>query len=202
MERKQSNLTQALERAWRKMMETVPDLPKAKIVVGSGAGPTTYLADWPPEIFVPDEVLKFGPEATLGVLAHEAVHLIAFARDIKDTSNKSIYHNGYFGEIAKELGFVARRIREPYVGFVDLTTKGYRAQEAILSLLVPPPTETGLFIPKCSLQRIMRPGRAGSAATCRCAKPRTIRVAPSTLAIAAITCEACCQPFTFKSEAS
>lgn len=43
-------------------------------------------------------------ENTVATLVHEASHLYALQNDIKDTSNRGVYHNKNFKKIAEELG--------------------------------------------------------------------------------------------------
>ena len=43
-------------------------------------------------------------EDTVATLIHEACHLYALQNDIKDTSNRGVYHNKKFKQIAEEIG--------------------------------------------------------------------------------------------------
>ena len=43
-------------------------------------------------------------EDTVATLIHEACHLYALQNDIKDTSNRGVYHNKRFKQIAEEIG--------------------------------------------------------------------------------------------------
>lgn len=43
-------------------------------------------------------------ENTVATLIHEASHLYALQNDIKDTSNRGVYHNKNFKKIAEEMG--------------------------------------------------------------------------------------------------
>lgn len=43
-------------------------------------------------------------EDTVATLVHEACHLYALQNDIKDTSNRGVYHNKRFKQVAEEIG--------------------------------------------------------------------------------------------------
>jgi hypothetical protein len=58
-----------------------------------------------PELFVSGECLAEGPRQTLQTMLHEAVHALAHARGVKDTSRGGKYHNKReFVTLAGELG--------------------------------------------------------------------------------------------------
>lgn len=53
-------------------------------------------------------------ENTVATLVHEASHLYALQNDIKDTSNRGVYHNKNFKKIAEELGHLHISKHEKY----------------------------------------------------------------------------------------
>lgn len=53
-------------------------------------------------------------ENTVATLIHEASHLYALQNDIKDTSNRGVYHNKNFKKIAEEIGHLHIEKHEKY----------------------------------------------------------------------------------------
>ncbi len=56
------------------------------------------------ELNISADYLNRPIENTVATLIHEAVHLYAMQNDIKDTSNRGVYHNRRFKELAEERG--------------------------------------------------------------------------------------------------
>jgi hypothetical protein len=56
------------------------------------------------EVFIAGECLADGAELTFQTLLHEAVHAMAAARKVQDTSRAGRYHNLKFVALASELG--------------------------------------------------------------------------------------------------
>lgn len=62
------------------------------------------LASSLPEVFVATEMVAAGSSEMFKVLLHEAVHAIARARGIKDTSRQGRYHNARFRDWRRRPG--------------------------------------------------------------------------------------------------
>jgi hypothetical protein len=197
----------ALERAWQQVAEYHPDLPSAQIVIGQGSprrhGGGLLLGHlaperWQPtnggqgplvhELLIAGEGLARGPVDVLTTVLHEAVHALALAREIADTSRDGRYHNKRYLALAREIGLDVQR--DAHSGWSTTTlppATQARYQAAITALehaitlhrLPDPPPRRGRNLPP---------------AICAC--PRRIRVAPRTLAAGEITCQVCHQPFT------
>lgn len=169
-----------------------------------------------PELFIGGERLSTGPELTMQTLLHECAHALAHARDVKDTSRGYRYHNRRFVAIAEELGLAYRHESpDSVIGFsaVTITAQGLtrwaHAIDRIRDAVALHQTLPGWLLggPGGGLgglggsgghgAPIRRPrGTGGSSyvkATCAC--PRTIRVAPSVLALGPITCGVCGEEF-------
>jgi hypothetical protein len=197
-------LLAALERAWQAIGGHHPDLPPAHIVTGQGSGQRGglllgHLAPdrWQPtsggelvhELLIAGEGLARGPVDVFTTELHEAVHALALARAVADTSRDGRYHNKRYRDLARELGLQVER--DPRTGWSETTLPAAtreRYQDAIDAL------ERAI-----TLHRLREPtpdaaGRNLAAAVCGC--PRRIRVAPGTLREGEITCQVCRQPFT------
>lgn len=134
-DRRGGELVRALERAWAAIREQHADVPEVVIVTGPGSSARRraplrlgqFAAErWHPgpesalgEVMIGGEGLERGADAVLGTLLHEAVHAVAQARGVKETSRQGRYHNSVFREIASELGLQVER--HPTVGW-SLTT--------------------------------------------------------------------------------
>jgi hypothetical protein len=81
-----------------------------------------------PEVFIATETIAAGADAMFGVLLHEAVHSIAKARAIKDTSRQGRYHNARFRALAQEAGLEPEP-RNPVIGFSPTTLSATAAHE-------------------------------------------------------------------------
>jgi hypothetical protein len=76
-----------------------------------------------PELFVAGECLAQGPRQTLQTMLHEAVHALAHARGVKDTSRGGKYHNKReFVALAAELGLAWPHGQRPHpvIGFSEV----------------------------------------------------------------------------------
>ena len=72
---------------------------------GQGAALDLSATRRKPELFIAGECLAEGPRQTLQTMLHEAVHALAHARRVKDTSRGGRYHNKReFVALAGELG--------------------------------------------------------------------------------------------------
>ena len=92
------------------------------------AGLYGELASSLPEVFVATEMIAAGANEMFKVLLHEAVHAIAQARGVKDTSRQGRYHNARFRVLAKEAGLEPEP-RNPVIGFSPTTLTATAAQE-------------------------------------------------------------------------
>ena len=81
---------------------------------GPGAALDLSAARRRPELFVAGECLAEGPRQTLQTMLHEAVHALAHARGVKDTSRGGKYHNKReFVALAGELGQPGQTASDP-----------------------------------------------------------------------------------------
>ena len=198
-------LIAALENAWRSIQHHHPDVPPAQVIVGQGSGHGRglllgHLAPerWQPtghpealihELLIAGEGLALGADDVFTTELHEAVHALAVARGISDTSRDGRYHNTAFKQLAEELGLVVTR--DPTSGWSTTNLPARtRAQYA---------TAIAVIAAAITSHRLPEPaptsGRSLAAAVCGCETPRRIRVAPRTLAAGAITCALCQRAF-------
>lgn len=112
----------ALDSAYAAIRRTHPDVPgSVAITLASGKGKshghfqgnawrdTTAEGDVHAarhEINMASESLKRGGEATFTTLLHEAVHALAHATGVKDTSRQGRYHGSKFRDLAERVGLV------------------------------------------------------------------------------------------------
>lgn len=175
----------------------------------------TCWRDRKPELFVGGEAIGQGAHMVLETMLHEAAHAIARVREIKDTSRQHRYHNGRFRELAEELGLVWKHDKPHQVlGFSDMLIANYTREvyadvlaelDAAIALSMDLPGWASLVGGNGGSKggdgvhggrRPKNPGKPASGlrkATCECG--RIIRVAPSTLDAAPITCGECGQDF-------
>jgi len=228
-----SQVVAALENAWRQLQKVTPDLPDVVLIVGSGAASGEWGHTWadrwveghPPtdddgaqlatnpdtrkiEVFISGERLACGAELTLQTLCHEAAHVLARTRGIKDTSRQGRYHNRNFVQLAGLYGLEWKGDKgHPVIGFsaVTMTEQASRKFRPVITrldkaiqLYLPGFTASGAGV--LVTPRGRRPGTGKGSnlikATCSCETPRIIRVAPSTLELAPITCGECGEEFT------
>jgi hypothetical protein len=151
----------ALEALYRAVQANHRDLPDCVIITGTGFRGRSqvwghFRADaWRPaaeeearvvrrpELFIAGETLAMGPEHTLGVLLHEAVHALCAVRGVKDTSRQGRYHNRRFLEVAETFGLEHRSGRpDPTHGLNDTvlaegTAARYREELVWLDAALP-----------------------------------------------------------------
>ena len=140
-------------------------------------------------MFIAGETLKLGAAETLQTILHEAVHALAAARKVKDTSRGGRYHNRRFLALAGDLGLsYAGKDPHKVLGFsnvlpTDETVASYsatlRTLERALIAHRPPP----------GARPAKAPSRNNAKATCPC--DRVIRVSRTTLEAGAIVCSLC-----------
>lgn len=110
-----------MEQAYADVRANHPDLP-ADIVFVMGQGATRSgikyghfaTGRWTakdavrsgevPEVLISAECLAMGAEQVMQTIVHEAVHALAHARGVKETSRQNRYHNRKFVDLAEELG--------------------------------------------------------------------------------------------------
>jgi hypothetical protein len=129
-----AGLVAALEGAWAAIRTRHPEVPNAIIVVGSGSpAKASQNLKWGhfaslrwqhggtrlPEVLVSGEGLKRTPAEVFTTLLHEAVHGLADARNIRDTSRQGRWHNKRFAKLAAELGMTTTR--DDKLGFSPCT---------------------------------------------------------------------------------
>lgn len=202
-------LIAALESAWTEIRRRHPEVPAAVLITGSGSDTrrrtlalghfaagrwqtAAHQRDAIDEIFIGGEGLKRGAGPVLATLLHEAAHALARVRAIQDTSRQGRYHNKRFKALAEELGLHIER--HPSIGWSTTTLPDATAERYAPTIAVLERTIT-IFRRHEHRSEPQDPSRP-SAPACVCVCGRRIRVAPSVLALGAITCGACGEPFT------
>jgi hypothetical protein len=215
-----SSVVTMLERIWNKIREEHSELPGIVMVTGSGlvgpprwghfrAGGWTGSADTNlqlGEMFIAGETLSRGPLETLVTILHEATHVLAAVRGIKDTSRQGRWHNQRFLSIAQELGLeYAKDKADPKIGYSEVTLSPGTQEdyqelvdelEIVISVSLPEHLETGqdggLRKPRTrsseSTGSLIR-------ATCSCLEPRIIRLSRKVLDGPEIMCADCGDAF-------
>jgi hypothetical protein len=197
-----SLLVAALEHTWHTIRTRHPEVPEAVLVVASGSeGKRLNLGHFAPhrwqvngsdrhEVLVGGEGLQRGPLEVLGTLLHEAVHGLAQARGVQDTSRQGRYHNRRYATLARELGLDVVTVKPIGWSATTVPTPTAAAYAGQLEDLA-----AALILWRRQDHRIGAGPRSRNllAATCGCG--RRIRAAKATLAEAPILCAGCEQPF-------
>jgi hypothetical protein len=156
-----------------------------------------------PESLIGESSSACGTELSFERLLHEAVHGIAAARGIRDTSRAGRYHNRRFLAIADELGL--DHAEEPHAssGFSLVvmrpeTQRRYRStierlQRAFTAHVMATAADSARSFRGPAARHGSSGGGVRVKAVCECG--RNVRVVPSVLAKAPIMCGACGQPF-------
>ena len=236
-----SEVVRVLEKVWEHIRANHPELPEVVIVTGSGMiGPARWghfrANGWTEraekeavanlvlgEMFVAGETLARGAAHTLETMLHEAAHVLARVRDIKDTSRQNRWHNQKFRALAEELGLeYAKESAHPQIGFSEVTltpgtTEEYADVIEELDKAIRLCVDLPAFLRQTGENGTTpgagehihhggrRPKGAGSAsnnnikATCGCPEPRIIRASRKVLEGARITCEECGEAFLDRS---
>lgn len=228
-----SAVVAVLERTWEAVRANHPELPPVVIVTGSGfVGPPRWghfrANGWAEraekgaavdltvgEMFVAGETLAKGAEHTVETMLHEAAHVLAGVRDVKDTSRQGRWHNQRFRQLAEELGLeYTKSSAHPQAGFSEcLMTPGTREDYApvieeldrAIRLTIKLPAfvaaEDGQGSGGEFIHGAKKP-RQGSGqstnnvkATCQCPEPRIIRASRKVLDQGFIACGLCHQSF-------
>ncbi|MGH3310908.1 MAG: hypothetical protein ACRDP3_10015 [Streptomyces sp.] len=161
-----------------------------------------------PDLAAPESLIGESSSACGGGLSferllHEAVHGIAAARGIRDTSRAGRYHNRRFLAIAEEMGLLHPEEPHPSSGFslvalAPETRRRYRQtserlQRALKAYSAATETDTGGSFRGPAARHGSSGGGVRVKAVCDCG--RNVRVVPSVLAQAPIMCGACGKPF-------
>lgn len=156
-----------------------------------------------PESLIGESSSACGAELSFERLLHEAVHGIAAARGVRDTSRAGRYHNRRFLAIAEELGLNHSEEPHPSSGFslvvlAPATRRRYRPtierlHRALKAHDAATTTDTGRSFRGPAARHGSSGGGVRVKAVCECG--RNVRVVPSVLAQAPIMCGACGKPF-------
>jgi hypothetical protein len=202
-----SELVSALEDAWAAIRRDHPELPPAVLITGAGTLGTRSgvrlghfaASRWHGdaagalgEIFVGGEGLARGAGPVLATLLHEAAHVLAHRRGIKDTSRQGRYHNRRFKALAEELGLHVdhdRSLGWSPTSLPDDTAARYATVIAALEAAVTAHRQGERNDPRAPAPE----GRNLSPCVCACG--RRIRVAPAVLALGPVICGVCSEPF-------
>jgi hypothetical protein len=156
-----------------------------------------------PESLIGESSSACGSELSFERLLHEAVHGIAAARGVRDTSRAGRYHNRRFLAVAEELGLDYAEEPHPSSGFSVVTMNAEtrrryrptaeRLQRALNAHLAATSGETSRSFRGPAARHGSSGGGVRVKAVCDCG--RNVRVVPSVLAQAPIVCGACGTPF-------
>jgi hypothetical protein len=214
---------EALEGAWQTLAVQHPDLPPIAFVVDSAPDAFSvrpcghWTADrWSlpsgeriGELRIPAERLRQGAGAVLELLLHEAAHVLAHVRAVREVSRQGRYHNKHYGVLARELGLTVER--DELAGFHQTKLpKRARARYAdVLARLEQawasslPGSERGETKPEGSASGASLESRKATPSLppgrllvlCGCTPARRLRVSRSIFVQGPITCGLCGLPF-------
>lgn len=196
-----SNITKAVEAVWNALKREYPDLPDVVLLVApaDGGGKRSgklghfWANRWnvsdatTPEVVLVAEHLKREAVEVFGTLLHEAVHALAFAREIKDTDKTGKRHNRRFKALAEELGLTVNEEPDSTRGyaFTSVPAETQAKYKKVIEKL-----DEGLVLYRNAVGTgPAKKSRNLAAAVCECG--RKIRVAESTLDEADILCSLC-----------
>jgi hypothetical protein len=132
-----------------------------------------------------EEGLARGPAEVLGTLLHEAAHALAHVRGIKDTSRQGRWHNTRFKALAEGLGIDV--IKDSRIGWSP-TTIPTATREVYAEVIADFGRALRLYrAVEITGSRAKKP----SPPPCVCECGLRIRVSPTVLAAAPITCGIC-----------
>jgi hypothetical protein len=142
------------------------------------------------------ETLARGAEETLTRLIHEAAHVLAWTRGVKDTTPRKPYHGDAFRAIATELGleWPAERERDTAFGYTDMrlsnaTRQTFADHIKALDAVIP------AALPDLQPVRARPKREARPSLVCQCSPPRRVWAAQSTFDQGPVICGICNQPF-------
>ncbi|MEU0370671.1 hypothetical protein ABZ070_10470 [Streptomyces sp. NPDC006283] len=180
-------LAAELAQAWADIQRHHPELPDLAA----------------PESLIGESSSACGAELSFERLLHEAVHGIAAARGVRDTSRAGRYHNRRFLAIAEEMGLDHVDEPHPSSGFslVALNPEAKRRyrptierlQRALKAHTVATASDTKRTFRGPAARHGSSGGGVRVKAVCDCG--RNVRVVPSVLAQAPIVCGGCGKPF-------
>ena len=196
-----STLLKVLEDLWAAIRAHHPEIPPVVIIIASGTGGKH--AKWGhhapgrwhhgstehAEVMISGEGLSRTPREVLATLLHEAVHALAAARGITDTSRQGRYHNRKFTLLAAELGLDAAEDPSGQFGWTVTTVPNTTARRYSDGLALLTAAMTVWRSAEHAATTSRKRDTNLIAACCPCG--RTIRVAASTLKEAPILCQAC-----------
>ena len=232
-----------MEEVWDRIRQNHPELPAVIIVTGTGMiGPSRWghfrANGWMAraegedaatnlalgEMFMAGETMAKGAAQVLQTMLHEAAHVLAQVRSLKDTSRQGRWHNGTFRTLAEELGLehkAATAHTQHGFSFVTLTDETEAKYADLLDeldreirLVVDLPwflkgtekpageegedeSEGGHFIGGGRKVRTPATPQSGNLkATCGCAEPNIIRASRKVLDLEVIRCDECEELFT------
>ncbi|WP_432157774.1 MULTISPECIES: hypothetical protein [unclassified Streptomyces] len=143
------------------------------------------------------DILQAGPDATLTMILHDAAHLLAWRREIADTTMRGAYHNREFLTVADEVGlrWPPHAPRGAGVGYADveLTEEARTRYADGLAALTEaiPLTLPHLELPKTTTGRVDR-----LTLKCQCDPPRSFRMSQTVAAQGPVICGVCGKEFT------
>ncbi len=188
-------------------MRQHPELPPAVVITGAGSIGTRgglrlghfAASRWQAgadgtlgEIFVGGEGLARGAGPVLATLLHEAAHVLAHQRGIKDTSRQGRYHNTRFKALAEELGVHVDHDRS--LGWSPTTLPDQTAARYATMIAALERALTAHRHGERSGTQVPAPG-GRNLSPCVCACGRRIRIAPAVLALGPVICGVCSEPF-------
>lgn len=190
-------------------MSTTPPVLAAELA-GAWADIQRHHSELPdlaaPESLIGESSSACGHELSFERLLHEAVHGIAAARGVRDTSRAGRYHNRRFLAIAEELGLDHPEEPHPSSGFSLVTLnpeakRRYRPTiERLQRALKAHTAATAADTARSFRGPAARHGSSGGGvrvkAVCDCG--RNVRVVPSVLAQAPIVCGGAASPSGFR----
>lgn len=186
----------AVEYAW-----AVLQLYARPFVPEDAAIPDVEYAD----LFLSEPTREAGAHAIFSALAHDVCHFIAEAHGASETSRRGQWHNRSFATIATNLGFPPMP-NDPTFGSARLSfdnmdrPASVRALQRLADAFTRESEPPDLWpVPMCRSRRIIRPGKSGEPAVCKCGT--TIRIAIGAFHRAGIRCEKCGELFQLKERA-
>lgn len=224
-----ANIVNVVESIWRQVQKFAADggdvIPDVVVVTGSGiSGPyITFghvaLERWAArakegkllELFIAGETLAMGAEKVVEVVLHEAAHVLATVRGVKDTTRQNRYHNMNFVHMARTFGLDylhAKPHADRGYSACQLTDLGRQAWQpeidrvaAIIPATIPCPVLVAVttdpsdprvkVAPEGAKER--KPQRRRITYTCAC--DRTIAMFPDEHDEGAPVCQRCGQEF-------
>jgi hypothetical protein len=206
-----SDLTLALEAAWRTIRGNHPDVPPVLLVVApaersrKGGIKLGHFATriWENEsgeriheVLLVAEQLRRPANEVFTTLLHESIHGLADARGVKDTSRQNRYHNKRFVALAQEVGMeYVHEKPHPTIGFSAVTLKDETVDQYESTILA---LGESLKLWRASVDTTdtATSTAAQAPAECCCEPPRLLRVSNKELEAGDIVCATCRCPFS------